>query len=541
MQGGNPPALLTLKFKENEMRNRFNGIDSELTSFFDTLFSPPKTKASDRILKSTRLEDTIFKELMAESDEAKQLQTNGKNIIPTFDILMQDIFTAFYSMNMRRNPEENLSRNAKQLHKPILDDLFKDSEFLTIKQFCEGRELPSFEASIEFSDELSKKLPELLSKLGGSNDSLNVIDKLEDQTDKLKNDLKALQEMQNIVPDKQIENKMISTANILDKKLSQLQHLNQMVSDNIEQASAAFKAVVNDATNIAKEKAQEVNDTISAWGDGSGDAGNTPINRELIQKVRASKKLQNISRTLGRYRDIIANKRKNGYTYGLGEKYDITQGNNINLCLSSELALLASPKTQPLFLRKFGQKALKQYRKREQSIKGSGDIIVCVDESSSMSKIIDWAKAFALSLLDIAAKDKRKFTLIHFASDSELKVSKFEPGKYSIEDILQAAEHFFNGGTDFEKPLSQALKLLKNGYENADIVFVTDGECAVTQEFTANFYEIKKAKHFQVTGILLDKEESNTGISLTPFCDKIYRSSEFSNDAIALQILSEKL
>ena len=473
-QGGITPALLILKFKENEMRNRFNSIGSELTGFLDSLFSVPKTQVSDRILKSTRQEDTIFKELMTESDEAKQLQTNGKNIIPTFDSLMQDIFTAFYSMNMRRNPEEDLSRNAKQLHKPILDDLLKDSEFITIKQLCEGRELPSFEASIEFSDKLSKKLPELLSKLGGGNDNLNVIDKLEDQTDKLKNDLKALQEMQNKVPSKQLENKMISTANNLDKKLDQLQNLNQMVTDNIEQASAAFKAVVNDAANIAKGKAQEVNDTISAWGDGSGDAGNTPINRELLQKVRTSKKLQSISRTLGRYRDIIANKRKNGYTYGLGEKYDITQGNNINLCLSSELALLASPKTQPLFLRKFGQKALKQYRKREQTTKGSGDIIVCLDESASMSEIIDWAKAFALSLLDIAAKDKRKFALIHFASASELKVSEFVTGKYSVDDILQAAEHFFNGGTDFEKPLTQALNLLENGYENADIVFITD-------------------------------------------------------------------
>ena len=36
-------------------------------------------------------------------------------------------------------------------------------------------------------------------------------------------------------------------------------------------------------------------------------------------------------------------KRKNGFAYGRGEKYDLTFGNDITNCLSSELALLGAP------------------------------------------------------------------------------------------------------------------------------------------------------------------------------------------------------
>ena len=121
-----------------------------------------------------------------------------------------------------------------------------------------------------------------------------------------------------------------------------------------------------------------------------------------INTLRQNETLKKISVILGRYREIIADKRKNSFSYGLGEKYDIICGNDINNCLSSELALLSMPQTEILFFKRYYEKRLQQYRRREPSVKGDGDMMVLIDESSSTREIAPWIKAFALALMDIA-------------------------------------------------------------------------------------------------------------------------------------------
>lgn len=41
----------------------------------------------------------------------------------------------------------------------------------------------------------------------------------------------------------------------------------------------------------------------------------------LLDRVRENDTLKKISVMLGKYREIIADKRKNSFSYGLGEKY----------------------------------------------------------------------------------------------------------------------------------------------------------------------------------------------------------------------------
>lgn len=261
--------------------------------------------------------------------------------------------------------------------------------------------------------------------------------------------------------------------------------------------------------------------------------------QELLNYVKNSEELRRIARMLGKYREVIADKRKNGYTYGRGEKYDIAFGNDITGCLPSEIALLGTPETEILFLRRYEQKRLMQYRKREAIVKGRGDAIVLIDESSSTSCVAGWAKALALALLDITARDKRKFALVHFASADNIKTDLFEPGQYTPEDVMKAAEQFFGGGTNFEAPLKEAMRLMESGYENADITIITDGECRLPEDFTKDFRKKISACKGAVTGILLDKE-GPCGETLEPFCDTIYHSKDLTEDEIAVQLLNSK-
>ena len=139
------------------------------------------------------------------------------------------------------------------------------------------------------------------------------------------------------------------------------------------------------ALAAAKERAEETRDILAAWSDEPGDLTRCPINTELLRRVRQSESLVDISRYLGRFREIFAQGRKNGYAYGRGEKYSLELGNDMSKALTSELAMLSTPMATPLFLQKYRTKQIKQYRRREPVFKGMGDIICCLDESASTS------------------------------------------------------------------------------------------------------------------------------------------------------------
>lgn len=246
---------------------------------------------------------------------------------------------------------------------------------------------------------------------------------------------------------------------------------------------------------------------------------------------------------MGRFREIFAQGKRNGYAYGRGEKYSLELGCNISRALTSELAMLASSKTVPLFLQKYQRKQIKQYQRREPIYKGMGDIICCLDESiSTAGDPAAWGKAVALTLLEIAAGSGRGFALVHFASSGEFKTDLFWPSEYTMGDKLSAAETFLNGGTDFQTPMVEAMRLMEeDGFENADIVFITDGECELPQEYLEEFRQEQVARHFTVTGVLLDKDSPGMDFSLKVFCQDIYRTRQLLGDDIVRSIVSQRV
>ena len=245
---------------------------------------------------------------------------------------------------------------------------------------------------------------------------------------------------------------------------------------------------------------------------------------------------------LGRLKELMDGKRKNGYAYGRGEKYSLELGGDINHAIASEFAMLAAPETLPLFLRKLQRKALKQYQRREPIQKGSGDIICMLDESASAEGQAPWCKAVALALMDIAIRDKRRFAVIHFAGVGHFQTDLFLPGQYTREDVLRCAETFLNGNTDYETPLREALRLMtREGFENADMVFVTDGACRLPDSFAEEFRKEQAARGFQVTGILLDAGSGGFDFSLQSFCGEVYRTSQLSRDQIARQLVGNRI
>lgn len=510
------------------MRDPFqttNDLDRAGSWFVNEYLS--RRQPCGRVLSSTKLSDLIFDGFDTINMSQSPIRALPINVVD----LVRDIFTALFSPVIKHQDAGAVNARERLYNKPILDAVIQDDRFETLKNLCLNKELVSFEAATAFGDSLKQALSVVSLP---QSDSVHLIDMLKRHAQQTVQDIRT-QTANGGKPER-----LLKLYNRLYRKLSQIEQLEKKAERESLFYQREIGHCINQAIESAVECAVTTNSIMTAWGTEGGDAKRISENRKLLEHVQNSRELMEIARMLGRYREIIANKRKNSFSYGLGEKYDLTNGNDITNCLSSELALLGSPATEILFFQKYQQKRLLQYRKRVPIVKGKGDMIVLVDESGSTQSVAAWAKAFALAMLDIATKDKRKFALVHFASSDDVKVDLFEPGHYRSEDMMAAAEHFFGGGTDFEAPLREAINLLESGYENADITIITDGECELPEEFQEELRDKLKQHNASVTGILLDKEDP-CGESLEPFCDTIYHSKDIIEDEIAVEILNGKV
>lgn len=442
------------------MLKPYRSIDDVLRSPWADLRTPEKrAEQSDRVLKSTRLEDNIYADLRCGDGALDELEAASAAKLKTFPALSRDVYQSFYSLMPRKAPEEALSATARKFNANILNHVMEGEDYPTLKAVCEGRELPAYEAAGEFTERVAAELDGLLTDMGGDKGALNTLEKLENAREQAEQELSALLERLRGAQGKNdtLEQAAVAAANQADSKSRQAEAVAKRVDTSMAKNKDAIGAVLAHATQAAKEKAEEVQNVIGAWSDEPGNLERSPFNADLLERVRQSPALLDISKYLGRFREIFAQGKKNGYAHGRGEKYSLELGNDLSRAITSELAMLASPATLPLFLRKYQRKQIKQYQRREPIYKGAGDIICCLDESSSTAgDAAAWGKAVAMTLLEIAADGGRKFALIHFSGRDSFKVDLFLPGEYTAADKLAAAETFLGGGTNFVTPLRES-------------------------------------------------------------------------------------
>lgn len=527
------------------MKQYFRTVQSVLDSRWGNFqyAGIPAAQKTDRVLQSSKLEDCIYRDLSKDDENLEAIQQEAASKLHSFPALSRDIFQSFYSLFPKRTDTDSLTAEAQKFNARLLDHVIEDMDYPTIKSICEGRELPAYEAASEFTAKIGAQLDDLLSEFGGRDGALKTLEKLQAARNQAQQKLaELLEQMRDSVQNPTLEQALIDAANQTESKTRQVEAVAKMVDITARQNKDAICQSISAAVGAAAEKAKEVQTILSAWSDDTGTMEKNEVNTELLQKIRQNPALFEISKHLGRFREIFAQGKRNGYAYGRGETYALELGNDLSCAIGSEFAMLASPQTLPLFVKKYQQRRLKQYRRREPVHKGMGDIICCLDESgSTRGDAAAWGKAVALTLLDIAAENRRKFAFIHFAGSSECKVDVFLPGQYSVQDKLDAAETFLDGGTNFKRPLDEAIQLMDAGFENTDIVFLTDGLCELPEDYLATLHKEQAARKFTVTGVLLDAGNPSMDFSLTPFCQKIYRTSELAGDEIVRGLVTQRM
>jgi len=147
-----------------------------------------------------------------------------------------------------------------------------------------------------------------------------------------------------------------------------------------------------------------------------------------------------------------------------------------------------------------------------------------------------WAKAVALTLLDIARRQRRLFRFICFSSaDQPLWTLDLNTGpRYEVDErkVYDLAEYFPGGGTDFETPLGAAVDCLRESrFKRGDVVLITDGECAVSPEWLAGFQEDKARHGFFVFSVLIDVGPSALD-TVQQFSDRVTSVAQLTDDAV---------
>ncbi|WP_328893531.1 VWA domain-containing protein [Streptomyces sp. NBC_00236] len=314
------------------------------------------------------------------------------------------------------------------------------------------------------------------------------------------------------------------------------QQASQEAGRAVAAAAPGVRAGVRSATAGAAGQAREESELMRAWGMGPGELQRMPYGERarLAERLRAGR-LGRFADLIGRFRQMAAGERARKVEQARGEYVGITLGDDLSRLIPSELANLGIPAMRSVFAARFAESRLMLYDSRGEETTGKGAIIACVDCSYSMEESGPggvtreaWAKACALALLDQARQARRDFVGILFSSDDSVKVCRFPATRpAAIADVLDFAEHFFGGGTEFRTPLAAAVRLLDeelntDGRRRGDIVMITDGECEVSEQWMRSWNEAKHTLGFRTFGVAVGAPRATgPGTVLDALCDNL--------------------
>ena len=127
------------------MRKAYYTINEVLQSPW-AAFKPTTQKpaSTDRVLRSTKLEDSIYADLRGADKALDDVERTAGEKLRSFPALSRDVYQSFYSLVPRRREDAELSAAARKFNARILDHIVQSEDYATLKAVCEGRELPAY-------------------------------------------------------------------------------------------------------------------------------------------------------------------------------------------------------------------------------------------------------------------------------------------------------------------------------------------------------------------------------------------------------------
>lgn len=442
------------------------------------------------VLNTDSYDRRRFGQLLEMSEKLREVDNEGSNLFPSFRPLMGDMWAGLFKMK----PEllEDVPAGLDMNHQ-LMEQVMSDQGYQEFRDFT--------------------RLDDLAAALGATKYSETVLGWVKEQAQRDQDLADALQ-------------------SYMKGKQGASQEAAEALSSALNQHGNSLSRMLSQAAQEATEAKENVKSLLGGMQAGSGESElkKVPLKDQLILAERLShdKKMKDIARWAGRMKVIANQKQRSKYKDAINRN-GIKQGNAVEQLLPMELGSYASPTARMDFLRRYVEGQTLQYDTKGPEQLGKGPIILCLDQSGSMRGQDTISKGFALALMSIARKQRRDFAWIPFSSHAADPLI-YERGKITVQDMIQLAMIFLDGGTRFEPPLKAASQIIQlSRFNQADIVFVTDGESHVSEHFLQSWNDLKDRKGCSVLSLLLGME-SVQGVE--GFSDRIVRASSFEDESV---------
>jgi uncharacterized protein with von Willebrand factor type A (vWA) domain len=495
-----------------------------------------------------------WSEIVADTPAIMELVEIGSRLVPHFGALLQDLFLALFKVNLIWQPTDAVRKSAV-LNRTILDTVIPSAPFEALKNRTTLEEDKAAIAALVLGEQVLETIR--TEKMLNRRELLDLWD-LKHQEDDLEQKIEALKNAIELEREAEQTEQLPadkSPGDIKSKKDSREVDLKNAAERGAQAAEARMNQKAREVQNQidhgdrselkrmalkSGEMANEIDRIAEDSHDfslefGQGGRLSAGERLELGRRLARNKRLGQLARLIGRLKHEARAVKHRMLERGVAEAYDIERGSDLGRLIPSELIALHHPMLARDFGRRLIEGELLQYRLRDHEQKGRGPMVVCVDVSSSMQGDKElWAKAVSLTLMDIARRQRRLFRAVLFSSgDESLKVldlnreRRYQP---ELKKVLEMAEYFPGGGTDFERPLSRALELIEHKkLKRGDIVIITDGESQVTPEFLAHLLARKEELGFSIFSVLVDVGSSELS-TLAKFSDRVTSVKKLSTE-----------
>ncbi len=518
----------------------------------------PQVPGNASWLESDSYDRRAWAELGLTAPTIGALVESGERLVPDFGALLHDLFLGLFKYNVMWLKPEAVRRSAV-LNRTILEQLLPSPGFEMLK----SRTLLEEDKAVIAALVLGEQVLELVrsEKLVNRREMLDLWD-LKHQEENLAESAAALKNAAELSEENQREADPGENDPAADhapndrenqEKDQQKKALQQKIDElkeAAERATRVAEARLNQKARMFEEQlrhsdhtelkrmqlrsaqlaeeidrvAQDSHDFSLEFGQGGRLSAGERL--ELGRRLARNRKLGELARLVGRFKQDARALRRKTLDRGVSEAYDIERGADLGRLIPSELLALHHPQLRADFHRRLLEGAVLQYRLREDEQKGKGPMVVCIDVSSSMQGDKElWAKAVSLTLMDIARRQRRLFRAVLFSSGPEsMKVidlnreRRYQP---ELPKVIEMAEYFPGGGTDFQGPIDAAVELIADKkLKRGDIVVITDGECQVAPEWLAQLKERKEDLQFSIFAVLVDVGSSDLS-TLAQFSDRV--------------------
>jgi len=488
--------LITIRLKKRELAFAGEFMAKLLESLLKIYEKVPYT------VKRDSLDDLLFDRHKDKLTE--KVKEKVEEFIPQFPPLIADTFSIFYKPNPQFLDDSQIAPEFR-INKRVLEKVMNTDTFNELKETTVLDDVNSAIATVILTEKLYEELK-------------NKLKEIKEHTEKI-------QQLRNQLPNKS-------------------KHEFKKTVQQIEQHAEALQSIVTQgAVSVAVRKAQqefeEVQNAIAVLGFGNEPGQPIQVDPEtaikLAVELKNSQHVKKMIELLGRMRNLLKSTAKAKPRKSKLELHNVAMGREVERLLPSEILKLR--KYRPIFHKDYYEGRLMHYDLKRREKEAKGPIVIALDLSGSMAgEKEQWAKAVSLATIDLAVKDKRPWAFVAFdAKIKDVKVFKKPP---KPEEVLEIMKIGASGGTSYELPLREVMKIIEQEREftKADVLFISDGECNIQQEFLEKFNEFKKQRNISVVGVLI----SGIPIVMRQFCNEVLALNG-RVDANAAEAIFQKL